>query len=184
METSGEGLSRNRVGATGVDRRDGVGTVGEVDTAADAGTIGHVAAALGLTPPAIRYYEEIGLVRPERAPNGYRVFSPTDVADLRFAIRAKSLGLSLGEIRTLLDYARGRHCATLNAELYGMLQGKLAEIDCRIRELEGLKADIEAWIPAIGNVGSSTPPDATQCQCLPAKAMPLGRADRHWRSAT
>ena len=49
--------------------------------------IGDVAEASGLPAKTIRYYEDIGLVRPKRGQNGYRAFSEADVYKLAFLSR-------------------------------------------------------------------------------------------------
>ena len=59
--------------------------------------IGEVAARSGLPAKTIRYYEEVGLVRSEREPNGYRHFSESDLHKICFLGRARSLGFSIEE---------------------------------------------------------------------------------------
>ena len=49
-------------------------------------TIGEAARASGVSEKMIRHYEAIGLLRPDRRANGYRVYAPSDVAVLRFKI--------------------------------------------------------------------------------------------------
>ena len=65
--------------------------------------IGDVAEVSGLPAKTIRYYEDIGLIRPARGTNGYRNFGETDVYKLTFLARARSLGFSVEECRTLLS---------------------------------------------------------------------------------
>ena len=64
--------------------------------------IGDVAERSGLPPKTIRYYEDIGLIRPRRGANGYRGFGNADVHKLAFLGRARSLGFSIEECRALL----------------------------------------------------------------------------------
>ena len=69
----------------------------------DTMNIGQAAARSGLPAKTIRYYEEIGLVRPAtRAENGYRDYAETDVHRLRFLKRAREHGFSVAECRDLL----------------------------------------------------------------------------------
>lgn len=65
--------------------------------------IGVVSRSLGLNPQTVYFYEPIGLIPPpQRTEAGYWLFSPSDMEGLAFIVRAKSLGLSLEEIRSSL----------------------------------------------------------------------------------
>lgn len=67
-------------------------------------TIGALAARTGFTTKAVRYYERIGLLpAPARRPSGYRAYGEGDLARLAFIAKAKRLGLSLDEIRDVLE---------------------------------------------------------------------------------
>jgi len=71
--------------------------------------IGQASNASGVTAKMIRYYEQIGLVRPaDRTDSNYRSFSDRDINDLRFIKRARSLGFSVKEITNLLSLWRDR----------------------------------------------------------------------------
>ena len=65
--------------------------------------IGDVAERSGLPAKTIRYYEDIGLVRPSRSENGYRDLAVEDLHKLAFLGRARSLGFTIEECRTLLS---------------------------------------------------------------------------------
>ena len=99
--------------------------------------IGDVAERSGLPPKTIRYYEDIGLIRPERGANGYRAFSDADLHRLAFLGRARSLGFSIEDCRALLAlYADpARACADVKA----MAETHLAQIDRKIAELGALR---------------------------------------------
>lgn len=66
-------------------------------------SIGDIAARTGLSVSAIRFYEDKGLVTPERNAGGQRRYSRVDLRRLSFVMAAQRLGLSLGDIRTALD---------------------------------------------------------------------------------
>ncbi|MFH0942440.1 MAG: MerR family transcriptional regulator, partial [Chloroflexota bacterium] len=69
-------------------------------------TIGELAKELHLNPKTIRYYEEVGLLsKPRRSEAGYRLYSNYEAERLRLVRRAKLLGLSLVEIKELVEYA-------------------------------------------------------------------------------
>lgn len=95
------------------------------------------AAASGLPAKTIRYYEEIGLIRPARASSGYRDFSGDDVHKLAFLARARSLGFSIEDCRALLALWEDRGRAS--ADVKRVAQAHLAEIDRKIEELRGLR---------------------------------------------
>ena len=102
--------------------------------------IADVAEASGLTAKTIRYYEDIGLVRPMRGENGYRAFVETDVHKLRFLARARSLGFSIRECRTLLSLYEDR--ARASADVKALAEAHLRRIDRKIAELEGLRGTL------------------------------------------
>ena len=103
--------------------------------------IGEAAALSGLPAKTIRYYEEVGLVAPAaRADNGYRDYGDAEVHTLRFVQRARGLGFSVRECRELLalyfDHRRS------SASVKAIALGRIAEIDRKIAELEGLRATL------------------------------------------
>ncbi len=85
----------------------------------------------------IRFYEEIGLVRPGRAGNGYRRFSEHDLHKLAFIGRARSLGFSVEDCRTLLSLYEDRDRAS--AEVKRVAEDHLRRIEAKIVELEAMK---------------------------------------------
>lgn len=102
--------------------------------------IGQAAAASGLPPKTIRYYEEIGLIRPARGTNGYRAFRPADVHKLAFLSRARALGFSIGDCRALLGLYDNQSRAS--ADVKRLAQGHLARIETKIAELRALRATL------------------------------------------
>jgi Cu(I)-responsive transcriptional regulator len=100
--------------------------------------IGSAAEQAGLPAKTIRYYEEIGLLRPERRGNGYRDYSAADVHRLRFLQRSRSLGFSVDECRQLLSLYSDKDRES--AEVKAIAQTKLTEIETKIAELKGLHA--------------------------------------------
>ncbi|WP_017302778.1 heavy metal-responsive transcriptional regulator [Spirulina subsalsa] len=105
--------------------------------------IGQVAQKSGLSVKTIRYYEDQGLLTPvvQRSKNGYRLFYPTIFNRLAFIRRAKSLGLSLGSIREILDvHDQGKlPCGVVKDRLLA----KLDSINQQIAALELLKTELQ-----------------------------------------
>ena len=106
--------------------------------------IGDVAEASGLSAKTIRYYEDIGLVRPVRGENGYRAFVETDVHKLTFLARARSLGFSIKDCRTLLSLYEDRSRAS--ADVKTLAEAHLHRIDRKIAELEGLRGTLGSLV--------------------------------------
>lgn len=107
--------------------------------------IGEVARSVGVRASAIRYYESQGIVRPAvRGLNGYRFYREESVNLLAFVKRAKSLGLTLKEIKLLLqlncnDRGRGGYVKQLAKD-------HLREIDKTISALQALRRDLRALL--------------------------------------
>ena len=100
--------------------------------------IGEVADRAGVNLQTIRYYEREGLLpEPPRLASGYRMFPQDAVRRVRFIKRAQELGFSLAEIKQLLalriDQRRG------SADVRTLAQGKIADIDQKIRTLQAMK---------------------------------------------
>jgi DNA-binding transcriptional MerR regulator len=103
--------------------------------------IGELATRFGLNPKTIRYYEEIGLLpRAERSESGYRRYDEHDVERLGFIRRAKTLGLSLDEIRDILSVQQT--CEPPCGQVLDLIDKKICAIDQRMAELEAFRADL------------------------------------------
>src|SRR5262245_7566707 len=97
--------------------------------------IGALAAAAGVTVDTLRYYEREGLLpRPSRTAGGCREYAPEIAGRLRFIGQAQRLGLSLCEIRQLVEPENGR-CAAVRE----MIAARLADVDERVRELQSFR---------------------------------------------
>ncbi len=98
--------------------------------------IGEAARRSGLPAKTIRHYEDLGLVSPRRASNGYRDYAERDVHVLRFLQRSLSLGFSLDETRRLLAlYAPDAR----RDEARRVAERRAVEIDRKIEELQTLR---------------------------------------------
>ena len=99
--------------------------------------IGQVAEKAGLNAKTIRYYEEIGLVHPDRGPNGYREFGEPDLHKLAFVRQARQLGFSIDECRALLNLYEDHQRSSSDVKL--LAARHLAEIDVKIAELQKMR---------------------------------------------
>ncbi|MCE2677716.1 MAG: MerR family transcriptional regulator [Limnohabitans sp.] len=109
-------------------------------------TIRDLAREFDLTTRAIRFYEDMGLLRPERlGPGGRnRVYSARERARLRLTLRAKRLGLSLMEAKDIIDmYDSPRDTVpqlekfiTVLAEHRKQLENQMREIQANLDEVK------------------------------------------------
>lgn len=99
--------------------------------------IGEAARQTGISVKMLRYYEEIGLVRPAlRTYSGYRVYQDKDLATLRFVRRAKDLGFQVREIATLLELWRDQKRSS--ADVKALALAHVAELKERRRQLDDM----------------------------------------------
>mgnify|MGYP000917560909 CR=1 FL=1 len=104
------------------------------------------AAASGLPAKTIRYYDEIGLVTPDRRANGYRDYNDRAVQKLAFLKRARQLGFSIDDCRQLLSLYEDKQRASKDVRT--LAQQHLAEIDARLSELHELRATLADLVDA------------------------------------
>ena len=108
--------------------------------------IGEVAQLSGIPPKTIRYYEEIGLVRPQRSGNGYRAFRENDLHKLSFLGRARALGFSIEDCRMLLSLYEDetRESSVVKA----IAQEHLLAIDDKIAQLQSMRGTLTHLVAA------------------------------------
>jgi DNA-binding transcriptional MerR regulator len=107
-------------------------------------SVNQLAAELGVTPRAIRFYEAKGLIAPQRAGH-VRVFDRRDRARLLLVLRGKRLRFSLGEIREYLDlYDADPGQAGQLRRLLASTQVRIATLEAQRRDLEQMVADLRA----------------------------------------
>lgn len=99
--------------------------------------IGEAARQSGLTTKTIRYYEDVGLLRPARRDNGFRDYAERDVHELRFIARARGLGFSIEECRHLLELYRDTGRAS--AEVREMAAAHITTIRTKIEQLRSME---------------------------------------------
>ena len=102
--------------------------------------INEVSKAAGLPAKTIRYYEEIGLIRPLRGANGYRAFRDSDMHKLSFIARARGLGFSIEECRKLLALYDDK--ARASADVKALAEGHLRDIATKIEALRAMEATL------------------------------------------
>src|SRR5688572_33506589 len=105
-------------------------------------SISDLAREFDITPRAIRFYEDQGLLAPRRE-GQRRIYTPRDRTRLKLTLRGKRLGLALSEIRELIDmYEPGR-------DERAQLERFLAVLESHKASLVQQQADIEAQLSEI-----------------------------------
>ena len=100
--------------------------------------IGEVAALFEVTTKTIRHYEEVGLLQPERAENGYRQYGPEEVLCLQRIRRLQGLGLSLKQIGRLLQEDDAWLWASVLRTLHEEVAAEIELLQARQEQIERL----------------------------------------------
>ena len=112
-------------------------------------SISELAREFAITPRAIRFYEDQGLLAPRRD-GQRRIYTPRDRTRLKLTLRGKRLGLTLSEIRELIDmYEPGRDqrpqlerfLAVLESHQASLLQQR-SDIEAQLAEIQGFEKKI------------------------------------------
>ena len=133
-------------------------------------TISDLAREFEVTPRAIRFYEDQGLLAPQRTGAGgrQRVYSQRDRTRLKLTLRGKRLGLSLSEVRELVDMYESpsdtvaqltRFLAVLGRNRTALEQ-KLQDIRETLAEIDEHQARAEALLRQAQTAEPATPPAA------------------------
>ena len=107
-------------------------------------TIGELAKEFDLTTRAIRFYEDMGLLSPERA-GLQRIYSARDRTRLTLTLRAKRLGLTLTEVKDILDmYDSPRDTAAQLQRFLGVLGNHRQQLEAQLTDLQANIDEIRA----------------------------------------
>ncbi|UOA15197.1 MULTISPECIES: Cu(I)-responsive transcriptional regulator [Sulfitobacter] len=106
--------------------------------------IGEVSQHTGLPPKTIRYYEDIGLVKPLRDANGYRAFRESEMHKLAFLGRARTLGFSIEDCRNLLALWEDKNRAS--ADVRAIAKEHLVQIEAKISGLQEMRDTLSTLV--------------------------------------
>jgi len=151
--------------------------------------IGELAAATGLAPSAIRFYEQSGLLpAAERSANGYRSYPAEAIDRLRYIQLAQALGFTLDALRANLVTRAAQTQAEIHDDLLQRLDGRLVEIDHMLATLRTQRKDllaVRAQMEASWAEGACMDPASVVLTPVdhPAPAPALARARRATRAS-
>lgn len=124
--------------------------------------ISEAARATGFTESALRFYEQEGVVVPERTESGYRSYRDDDIEALRFVSRAKQLGLQLGEMPELLSLLQDDECRPLQTRMRQLVHEQIDGAQRRISALVSFTAQLQ---DAVAHLSTHTPDGACDSGC-------------------
>lgn len=129
--------------------------------------IGQLADAAGLATQTIRFYEREGLLpTPTRGPNGYRLYDDATLHRLTFIRTAQAAGLTLGEIRSIVDLRDDGDSPC--AHVTSLLSSKLADVRVRRLELDALASELKLLLARSERLDPGDCGDADVCHILSA----------------
>ena len=121
-----------------------------------------VAKSAGVSANVVRYYSRIGLLNPIRNPdNGYRDYSPQDVNRIRFIRKAKWLGFTLKDVKTILAEADSGHSPC--GEVRRIINERLVENQQRLSHLLEMQGRMEKAIASWSIQSDSSPGNENIC---------------------
>ncbi len=108
--------------------------------------IGDVADMFGITPKTLRHYEKLELVVPEREENGYRLYSAENVLRITHIRSLQTLGLTLRQIKAVLNEDAALDADTDGSFLQRILQSLLVDTEAELAALEERKQRLEGLL--------------------------------------
>jgi len=127
--------------------------------------VSQLARATGVPAKTIRYYEQVGVLpAAQRSAAGYRQYLRRDVERLLFVRRARTLGLSLSQVRDLTGELEGNRCVTMRPRLHRFVADQLLVVEQRIAEFRVLERQLTDVLRRLEN--SAVRPDGKGCRCL------------------
>ncbi len=107
-------------------------------------TIGQLAKETGITAETIRFYEKYGLIeKPGRRKSGYREFTQKHIGQVAFIKQTKTMGFTLKEILTLLDYVGKKQS---KSDIRKFMEARILSIEAHISNLKKTKQSIQLML--------------------------------------
>ncbi|MEX0915800.1 MAG: MerR family DNA-binding protein [Wenzhouxiangellaceae bacterium] len=127
--------------------------------------VADVAERAGVTPATVRYYARIQLISPKRDPeNNYRCFSLPDVRRLEFIRQAQALGLTIGDIKSILDAVDEGE--TPCDQVKSLVKRRLDSVRRQITELHATEARMTEVVNTWQTMGAPQPLEGEYCPLI------------------
>ncbi len=123
--------------------------------------VSEVARQFDLNAQTLYFYERIGLIPPpQRNESGYRIFAEQDLERLSLIERAKALGLTLDEIKEILQLKEGQGLTC--TDIHERLLKKLQQIEITITQLQALREEL---LPLVKRCATALDQEQTATDC-------------------
>ena len=141
--------------------------------------IGELAKATGLSAKTIRFYEAEGLIPdPPRTESGYRSYAGPDVSRLGFILNAKRLGLSLNDIKGILQLHDRSEPTCVHVR--SLLDEKVAQIETVIQNLLGFKGELESLRDQTTSMVDCRPLGGSICSIIEQSGIKVTASSLGW----
>jgi MerR family copper efflux transcriptional regulator len=128
--------------------------------------ISELAAESGVPTSTLRYYERIGLVRPQgRSAGGYRLYDETAVERVAFIGRAKRLGMSLDDVAVLIEAWFAGECEPLQDQLRAFVGGRIGELRRQIADESAFEHQLERILTRLDSADALPERCSPDCGC-------------------
>jgi DNA-binding transcriptional MerR regulator len=128
--------------------------------------IGQLADAAGVSAKTVRYYEGEGLLHePDRTPSGYRDYDADTVDRLAFIRHAQAAGLTLRQIREILEVRDGGHAPCRHVA--DLVAHRLDEVERRLDELQHTHAQLRQLKQRLDTLDSADCAPSAICSAIP-----------------
>jgi len=125
----------------------------EQETSKVAFTIGDLANQLDVTTRTIRYYEQRGLLKPDRSNGGQRIYTRRDRGRLKLILRAKLAGFDLDESKEVLDLydilPSDKVELAQAKKLTELVGRRIAELDFKLTEMTNMRDELQTYLDTL-----------------------------------
>lgn len=134
--------------------------------------ISQVAARSGVPATTLRYYEERGLLHPQRSTNGYRVYEPEVLDRLQFIRAVTQVNLPLEEVADLVQVWESDPCAAVKGRLRLLLEKQLTRVHDGLAEISQVQRDLDGALRHLDELPDRSERCSPDCAHLPTAIEP------------